>query len=61
MPTKQTNRANHYWARIRRTTGRQRMREATDYIKALLADQPDRVVDATVEAAERTVEKGHAP
>ncbi len=51
----QVNRARHYWARIRAATGRQRQREAADYIKAMLAREPDKVVDAAVEQVEQLV------
>lgn len=51
----QVNRARHYWARIRAATGRQRQREAADYIKAMLAREPDPVVDAAVEQVEQLV------
>lgn len=51
----QTNRARHYWARIQGSTGRAKLRESTDYIKALLARHPDSVVEEAVERIERLV------
>jgi len=57
----QVNRANHFWARIRAATGRQRLREAADYVKALLASQPDEVVDAAVQQVEQLVSATDTP
>lgn len=56
-PARQLNRAKHFWDRIDRATGRRKLREGTDYLKALLADvepsQADRVLIEVIESVER--------
>jgi hypothetical protein len=53
MATREINRARHFWQRIDAFTGRRKLREACDYIKALLAGRPDGDVVEVVEAIER--------
>jgi len=52
---KDKNRQRYYWPRIQNARGQQKVREAKDYIAALLTNQPDEVVETVVKAAEQIV------
>lgn len=53
--SRQRNRAEHYWNLISASTGRRRMRYAKDYLAALLADQPDELIEEALRAVEDIV------
>lgn len=46
------NRAEHYWALIEAAHGRKKLRHAKDFFSALLADQPDEVIEKAINAVE---------
>jgi hypothetical protein len=49
------NRADHYWNLITSHTGRRKLRNAGDYFKALLADQPEELIEEALRAVEDIV------
>lgn len=49
------NRAEHYWTRIMATTGRRKLHNATDYFAAMLADQPEGLIEQALRAVEDIV------
>jgi hypothetical protein len=52
LEKRRRNRREHYWSLIEAAIGRKKLRHAKDYFSALLADQPDDVIEKAITAVE---------